>query len=224
MLNRSPVFISIPCFPWSTRKKKPVDKRHYTSIPLQEWHWYCCHCAGFFMLSETSGSYHKAALNLLGLRSALLSVFCVFVANVADVIAFVSSVNMKVDLPSPPRCHPSVTPNQRRINTPKIFLLLTNHSGLSEKHWESHKSISGMDLLCSNRKYTVGHRSVSHTWKKNGKECMHWALWRGSDSRGGINGHYSLPRCIRFPSHQFVQMLSLTNWTKTFAEEHAAAI
>lgn len=51
------------------------------------------------MLAETSGSYRKAALNLLGLRSMLLYVFCLFLPNVADVIAFVSSVNMKVDLP-----------------------------------------------------------------------------------------------------------------------------
>lgn len=86
------------------------------------------------MLSETSGSHHKAALNLLGLRSTPLCVFCLFVLNVADVVAFVSSVNMKVDLPGPPRPQSSVTPNQRRINTPKIFFfLLANHSGLSEK-------------------------------------------------------------------------------------------
>lgn len=92
------------------------------------------------MLAETSGSYHKAALNLLGLWSTLLCVFCLFVPNVADVIAFVSSVNMKVDLPGPPRRQLSVTPNQRHINTPRIFLLLTNHSGLSEKPWKSHTS------------------------------------------------------------------------------------
>lgn len=106
-----------------------------------------------------------------------MCVFCLFVPNVADVIAFVSSVNMKVDLPALPLFatpQSSVTPNQRRINTTKIFLLLRNHSGPSEKPWKSHKSSSGMDLLCSHRRYTVDHGCISHTWKK--KECMHGAL------------------------------------------------
>lgn len=121
------------------------------------------------MLSETSGSYHKAR-NLSGLRSVLLCVFCLLMPNVADVIAFVSSVDMEVDLPGPPlfSCRQSsVTPNQHRINTPKIFLLLTNQSSLSEKPWKLHKSWSGMDLLRSNSKYTVDHGCISHTWKKN---------------------------------------------------------
>lgn len=80
-----------------------------------------------------------------------------------------------------PHHQSSVTHNQRRIKMLKIFLLLTNHSGLSEKPWKSHKSWSGMDLLCSNRKYTVDYGCISHTWKKR-EECMHGALWRGSDS------------------------------------------
>lgn len=132
------------------------------------------------MLSETSGSYHKAALNLLGLRSTLLCVFCLFVTNVADVIAFVSSVNMKVDLPGPPRRQSSVTPNQLRINTPRIFLLLTNHSGLSEKPWKSHTSWFGFTLF-QQKIYCRSWMHLTHMGK-NGKECIHGALWRGSDS------------------------------------------
>lgn len=64
---------------------------------------------------------------------------------------------------------------------------------------------------------------LKHTKKTEKSACM-GLCEEEVIQRVGINGHYSLPRCIRFPSQQFLQTLSLTNWTKTSAEQHAAAI
>lgn len=40
---------------------------------------------------------------------------------------------------------------------------------------------------------------------------------------GAINGHYSLPRCIRFASHWLLKepRLSFTNWSQTSTKQHA---
>lgn len=114
----------------------------------------------------------------------------------------------------------SVTPNQRRLNTPKIFLLLTNHSGLSEKPRKLHKSWHGFTLF-QQKIYCRSWMHLTHGKKTEKSACM-VLCEEEVIQHGGINGHYSLPRCIRFLSQQFVQRLSLTNCTKTFAEQHAA--
>ena len=84
-----------------------------------------------------------------------------------------------------------------------------------------------MDFLCSKRIYGWV-RTRSHTEKKNKKKKTRKRHARGSVKRkwvccGGINGHYSLPRCIRFTSHWVLKepRLWLTSWSQTATKQHA---
>lgn len=144
-----------------------------------------------------------------------------------DVSVIISSVNINMTflaLKSLP-CPEIISHSQSASNKQIQGFSSCRQFARQSRHESWNKFSSWMDFLCSKRIYGWV-RTRSHTEKKKKKPGKRHA--RGSVKRkwvccGGINGHYSLPRCIRFASHWLLKepRLWLTSRSQTASKQHA---